>query len=139
MPVFYFHPQNSVAKKLQEANDDGRGFLYVNRGQLEFKLQNILDKAGYDLWSSCHFVIGSLAGAIDLHIPLDPDVELDRHSIKLCKTKASWSYVKVLNGPKMSCVIGYCSSPASNPYNMTTTEMAQKGIIQAGYVPRQLS
>jgi len=138
MSVFYFHPHNAVAKKLQEANNDLRGFTYTNRAEMEFRLQRYISDVGYDVWPQCHFILGSLAGAIDLHISLDPDDELDRYSIKLCKTKASWSYVKVLNGPKMSCVIGYSSSAASNPYSMGATEMAQKGIIKTGYVPRQL-
>jgi len=137
MPVFYYHPRNSVGQKLQEINGS-KGFLYTNRGEMELRLNRQLAEAGYDIWPTYHCVVGSLAGCVDMQIALDPDDELDRHSIKLCATKTPWTYVKVINGPKMSCVVGYCSSSANSPFSMTNAEMAQKGIISSSYIPRQL-
>ena len=135
MPVFYFHKQNKLAKHLTDVANVP-GFTYQGRGELDFKIQRLLSDAGYDLWPTCHSVIGSLAGSIDLHIPLDPDLELDRYTLKLCKTKAPWSFYKVINGPKMSGVIGYCSAGALTPFAMGTIEQAQKGITAVGFVPR---
>jgi hypothetical protein len=137
MPVFYYHPQNVIAQRLQEMTGQ-RGFLYTNRSELELKLQKQLTEAGYDIWSTCHGVIGSLAGSIDLHIPLNPDDELDRHTLKLCKTKTPWCFFRIVNGPKMSCVLGYCSTGAHSPFAMGSAEMAQKGIISSSFVPRAL-
>jgi len=135
MPVFYYHPQNAVSKKLAEITNS-KGFLYVNRGELELKIQKLVVEAGYDLWPTFHTVLGSLAGTIDKHLPMNPDDELDRHTLKLCNSsKTPWSYVKVLNGPNMSCVIGYCSTPASSPYALSNSEMARRGIIAVSHMP----
>lgn len=137
MSVFYFHPQNIVAKKLADLTQV-HGFQYGTRSELEFKLQGLISDAGYDLYPTFHTVISSLAGAIDLHLPLDPDNELDRHSLKLVKNRASWSSIRVVNGPRMSTCVGYVSQGAQSPIGMGTTEMAQKGIIRASYVPRAI-
>tara|TARA_R110000868_G_scaffold56650_7_gene175202 strand:- start:399 stop:815 length:417 start_codon:yes stop_codon:yes gene_type:complete len=138
MPYFYFHPKNSVGQKLAD-NQGAHAMAYTNRAELDMRLQSLIVEAGYDLWPACHTVLGSLAGPIDKTLPLDPDNEIDRTVMKLCKASpAPWSYVKILNGPQMSCVVGYCSTPASSPYAMTASEMAQKGIIQAEYMPRPM-
>lgn len=137
MSIFYFHPQNSVAKKLADLTDS-KGFAYTTRAELDLKLQRLIGEIGFDLWPTFHTVIGSLAGSIDLHIPLDPDDELDSMAIKTCKSKAPWSYVKVLNGPKLMQVVGYCSSAAGQPYAMSVTEQAQRGLTGATFVPRAL-
>lgn len=137
MSVFYFHRQNMVAKKLSEMTEL-HGFHYGTRAELEFKLQRMLADAGYDLYPAFHTVISSLAGAIDLHIPLDPDNELDRHTLKIVKNRASWSSIRIVNGPKMSTCIGYVSQGAQSPIGMGTTEMAQRGIIKSSYIPRQM-
>lgn len=137
LSVFYFHRQNKLAKQLSEMTGM-HGFIYSVRSELEFKLQGMIADAGYDLYSSFHTVVSSLAGAIDLHIPLDPDNELDRHTLKIVKNRASWSSIRVVNGPKMSTCIGYVSQGAQSPIGMGTTEMAQKGILKTSYVPRPL-
>lgn len=135
MPVFYYHPVNKIPQKLSEMTNK-RGFLYTNRPELEFILQRQLSEAGYDLDPRFHTIVGSLAGSINYHIPLNPDDELDRHSLKLCKQKSSWSYLKVLNGKKMAFIMGYVSTMGGNPFAMTNAEMAQKGIIQTTTIPR---
>jgi hypothetical protein len=140
MPVFYYHPTNQIAQRLAEMTRQ-KGFMYTNRAELEFKLQNQLAEAGYDIWSTFHTMLGSLAGTIDKHLlqspsALDPDNELDRHTLKLCKSsKTPWSFIKVLNGNKMSFVMGYCSTPASNPFGMSALQMAQRGIISTSHMP----
>ena|SRR5215208_2999739 len=140
MPIFYYHPQNAVAKKLAELTET-RGFIYDNRAVMEIKLQHQIAEAGYDLWPTFHTVLGSLAGTIEKHLmqtnkPLNPDDELDRITLKICKSSASpWSYVRVVNGPAMSCVVGYCSTPASSPFNMSAAEMAKRGLISVSHVP----
>ena len=103
---------------------------------MEVKIQRFIAELGYDIWPTFHTVIGSLAGAIDLHINLDPDDPLDSYALKLCKNLSPWCYIRVANGPKMSCVVGYCSSGANNPFAMSTAEMSQKGITKTSYVPR---
>ncbi len=135
MSIFYFHRSNAIGQKLSEAYGS-HGFVYHNRYEMELKLQKIISECGYDLWPTFHTVIGSLAGSIDIHIPLNPDNELDRDALKLCKNQTPWCFVRVANGPKMSCVVGYCSSGANNPFAMSTTEMSQKGIIKTSVVPR---
>jgi hypothetical protein len=140
MPIFYYHPQNKLAKQLAEMTGQ-KGFLYTNRNELEFKLQRQLAELGIDIWPQFHTMLGSLAGTIDKHLlqtpnALDPDNELDRHTLKLCKSSQTpWSYIKIFNGPKMSCVLGYCSTPASSPFNMSAVQMAQKGIIGVSHMP----
>lgn len=140
MPIFYYHPENIVSKKLMDLTNS-RGFLYDNRGVLEIKLQQQIAQAGYDLWPTFHTVLGTLAGSIVKHLgqqadALNPDDELDRLTIKLCHSSPTpWSWVKVLNGPKMNCVIGYCSTPATSPHSMSAVEMAKRGIIATNFVP----
>lgn len=134
--VFYYHPRNSIAKKLHELTQV-RGFMYANRAELELRIAREMSEAGYDIWPQFHSVIGSIAGGIHLHIPLDPDNELDQHTLKQCKTnKTPWCYFKVVNGPKMSQVVGYCSTGAHQPFAMTEAQKAQRGIIHSSYVPR---
>lgn len=135
MSVFYYHRQNSLAKKLSEMANI-HGFMYTNRSEMELRIQRQIAEAGYDIWSTFHCIIGSLAGSIDLHIPLNPDDELDRHTLKLCKTKSPWCFLKVINGPTMSGVVGYCSSGAESPFLKSNIQMAQEGIIRTSYVPR---
>lgn len=138
MPVFYYHTQNELAKKLSEATNK-HGFIYANRGILELTLQKEIAQIGYDIWPTFHTVLGSIAGAIDLHVPLNPDDELDQHTLKLIKqSRAPWCYVKVNNGPRMNTVVGYCSTGAQSPFSMGAIEMAQKGINGATYIPRPL-
>jgi len=137
LSVFYFHKQNVLAKKLAEVANC-HGFMYGNRAELEFKLQGLISDAGYDLWPTFHTIISSLAGAIDLHIALNPDDELDRHTLKLVKNRASWSAIRVVNGPKMSTCVGYVSQGAQSPMSMGTVEQAQKGLIHTSYVPRPM-
>ena len=139
MPVFYYHPQHEVPKLLAEMTRQ-HGFLYTNRGELEFKLQQQLIEFGYDISPRFHTVIGTLAGSIDYHIPLNPDNELDRHTLKLCASKAPWSWIKILNGPKMMFIMGYVSSAGSSPFAMGSVEMVQKGLAgSGGFVPRMPS
>lgn len=137
MGYFFFHPQNAVAKRLKAENEDTRVFTYINRAEMEFKIQNLMSRAGMNVWPTFHTVIGSLAGGVDKHIALNEDDTIERNVAKLCKSSpAPWSYVKILNGSEHNCVIGYCSSSPTSPFAMSVTEMAQKGIIQADYVPR---
>jgi hypothetical protein len=139
LPVFYYHPHDEVPKLLAEMTGV-RGFLYTNRGELEFKLQQQLIEAGYDIDPRFHTVIGTLAGSIDYHIPLNPDDELDRHTLKLCASKAPWSWIKILNGPRMMMILGYVSSAGSSPYGMGAIEMVQKGLAgSGGFIPRMQS
>jgi len=141
MPVFYFHPISRIPQKLAEMTGE-KGFLYTNRNELEMKLQRLLAESGEDIWPTFHTMLGSLAGTVDKHLSqlpgggLDPDNELDRHTLKLCKSSPTpWSFIKVFNGPRMSFVMGYCSTPASSPFNMSAVQMAQKGIISTSHVP----
>lgn len=140
MPIFYYHPQNEVAKKLAELTNS-RGFFYENRGVMEIKLQHLIAEAGYDLYPTFHTMLGSLAGTVEKHlmqtgVALNPDDELDRMTLKLCKSSSSpWSFVKVINGPQMSCCVGYCSTPASSPFAMSATEMAKRGLIPVSHMP----
>lgn len=134
--VFYWHPHNSIAKKLAEYSEV-KGFLYQNRGELEFKLARMIGDIGYDVYPQFHTVIGSIANPIDSMIPMNPDEVLDRHTLKLLKTKAPWSFCKVINGPTMSCVVGYCSSTGGNPYAMTDMQRVQAGLTGgASFMPR---
>lgn len=135
MPIFYYHPQNIVPKKLMEMTGK-RGFLYNSRGELELTLQRLLVEAGYHVTPLFHTIIGSLAGSIDYHIPLNPDDELDRHTLKVCEQKAPWSYIKVMNGQDMMFIMGYVSSGGNSPFSLSPTQMAQKGIIGASHIPR---
>ena len=135
MSVFYYHKQNMVAQKLAEMTEV-KGFVYHNRNELNLRIQKELAQAGYDIWPQCHSVIGSLAGSIDLHIELNPDDELDRYTLKLCKSKTPWCFYRIINGPKMSGVLGYCSDGALTPFAMGAAEMAQKGIISVSSMPR---
>lgn len=137
MAVFYYHPQNDLAKKLAEQAQQ-HGFMYPNRGVLELTLQKQIADLGYDIYPTFHTIIGSLNGAIDEHIPLNPDNELDRHTLKLCKqSRLPWCFVKVNNGPRMSGVVGFSSTGAQSPFGMGVVEMAQRGLTSASYVPRR--
>lgn len=136
--VFYYHPKNLIARKLKDLTQT-KGFLYTNRAELELRLAREMSEAGFEIWPQFHTIIGSIAGGIHLHIPLNPDEELDRHTIKMCQSNQSpWCFLKVVNGPKMSQVVGYCSTGAHQPFGLTNTQLAQKGIISATYVPRAL-
>lgn len=135
MPVFYYHPQNKISKQLREMTQK-RGFQYNNRGELEFIFQRQLVELGHDIDRRFHTIIGTLAGSIDYHIPLNPDDELDRYTIKLCAQKNPWSYIKVLNGREMMFIMGYVSSGGNSPFALGVAEMVQKGIIGATHVPR---
>lgn len=135
MPIFYFHPQNEIPKKLIEMTGC-RGFNCVNRGELEFKLQNLFSQLDIDLWPTFHTVVGALGKKVTEFITLDPDDELDRHTLKVLKSSATpWSYLKIMNGPQMNFVLGYTSIPASSPFALTAAQMAQKGIIGVSHVP----
>lgn len=137
MPIFYYHPLNSLSKKLIESTRE-RGFLYTNRSEMEFRIQQKIADLGYDIWPSFHTVLGSLGTPITQIIPLDPSDTLDSHTLRVCKLGGSWGFIKVVNGPQMQDVVGYCSSLSGQPYNMTNAELAQKGILSATYVPRGL-
>ena len=135
MPVFYYHPQNAIPQKLVEMTGK-RGFLYSNRNELELILQRQLIDLGHGIDPRFHTIVSTLAGSIDYHLPLNPDDELDRHALALCKQKSPWNYIKVLNGRDMMFIMGYVSSGGGSPFNMSATQMAQKGLIGASYVPR---
>lgn len=135
MPIFYFHPQNVVPRELAEMTRS-KGFMYTHRGELDIKLERLIAEAGHDIWSTYHTVLGSLPKSVDQMIPLDPDDPLDAHTLKLCNSsKTPWSYIKVINGNKMSFVMGYCSTPANSPFALSNTQMAQKGIMPTTYIP----
>lgn len=135
MAIFYFHPTNSVALKLKDLAN-AKGFIYTNRYEMEVRLQKLIAEAGYDVWPTFHTVLGGLPGSINNHIPIIDDNELDNYALKLMKGNTSWGYVRIANGPKMSTVVGYCSSGANNPFALSTTQMAQSGIIRTSVVPR---
>lgn len=135
MPIFYYHRTNIIGAKLMEMTGE-KSFMYQSRGELELKLQRLIGEAGYDIWSTFHTVIGGIASGIDLKYELDPEDPNDSYSIKLCKKDAPWYYVKVVNGTKMSCVVGYSSSCGQGPFNMSSTQMAQAGVIRTSFVPR---
>lgn len=137
MPIFYYHPFNQLAKDLAEA-DDRKSFIYQSRGELEFKLQRLLGELGYDIWSSFYTVMGSLGASINYILPLNPDDPIDAQTIKICKNNAPWSFIKILNGPQLQGVVGYCSGSSVKPIALTNAEMAQKGISSATYVPRMM-
>lgn len=136
--IFYWHPVNDLAKKLRDQNGGAKGFHYQTRAELDFKLQRLLIDAKYDVWPTFHTTLGPLGGPGDLvsRIELDPDDPFDQHTAKLCnKQHINWTFIKIHNGPNRG-VIGYCTSSANSPYAMGSAEMAQKGIINATYVPR---
>ena len=136
MPIFYFHPKNSVALKLKEANNGEKSFTYVNRAQLEIKMQSLLTMAGYDLYSNFHTILGPFGQKIEDVISLNLDDPIDRQTHKLRQnSQTPWSYVKVNNGPHLRQVIGYCSTPAQNPFALGPVQMAQRGIISTNFVP----
>jgi len=135
MSIFYYHPQNKIPKQLREMTGK-RGFTYISRGQLELTLQKQLLEAGHEIDMRFHTIISSLAGSIDYHIPLNPDDELDRYTLKICQQKAPWSYIKVLNGPQMMFIMGYVSSSGASPFAYTPTQLAQKGLLGVTHFPR---
>lgn len=136
MPIFYYHPQNIVPKQLAEQTGK-KGFMYSGRGQLDLTLQKLLLEAGHDVSFQFHTIVGSLGRSLDELIPLNPDDELDRHTLKICEQKAPWSYIKVRNGDE-SYIMGYVSSSGGAPFALSATEMAQKGIIGSSYIPRPM-
>lgn len=138
MASFYWHITNEIAQKLKEVSEV-KGFLYTNRYEMELKIQKYLAEAGYDIWPTFHTVLGSLAGQITDYIELNPEDPLDDHSIKLCRNNHSaWCFVRIANGPRMSTCVGWCSSGANNPFALSTTQMAQAGIIRTSFVPRAM-
>lgn len=137
MAIFYYHLTNQLARDLEEVNGP-RGFMFQTRGELEFKLQRQLAELGYDIWPSFYTVLGSMGASINYFIPLDKDDPLDAHTIAVCKNSAAWSWIKILNGPNLNQIIGYTSMSCMKPIALTNTEMAQKGITSATYVPRMM-
>lgn len=135
MALFFWHPNNPIATKMREFTGK-HAFEFSSRGHLELTLQNLISQAGYDVWSSCHFVIGS-AGSIDKYIRLNPDDPIDARALLYVKAEKPWHFIKIVNGPTMQDCIGYVSIGGA-PMSMTNAEMAQKGIISATYVPRPL-
>jgi hypothetical protein len=140
LPIFYFHPQNEIPKKLAEMTRS-KGFMHTNRPEFEFKLQTLFAELGIDLWPTFHTVLGSLPGTIISHMKqqpnfFDPDNEMDKHTMKVCKVSPTpWAWVKVVNGPQMNFIVGYSSMPALNPYNMTPVQAAQRGIVGVSHLP----
>lgn len=137
MSVFYFHQQNQTAKDMAQATNS-RGFIFSHRGELEFKIQGILSDMGHDIWPTCHTVISNIRESIDCIIPLDPADPLDAVALKIVRNKQPWCFVRVVNGPRMSTVIGYSSLVAQNAVAMSMAEQAQRGIIRSSYVPRAM-
>lgn len=135
MPVFYYHPQSRIPQELA-GKYEKRGWIYQSRGELELTLQRQILELGYDILPTCHTVMGTMPGSIEYHLTLNPDDELDQHSLKLCKNKSPWSWIKVLNGRDMMFVIGYTSSSAASPFAMGTVQQAQMGITGATMIPR---
>lgn len=135
MAYFLFHRQNAIAQKLQEANEGVEGFVYRARQEMEQILRHLMQVAEIDIDPRLYMHIGSLAGPIDKHLPLDPNNELHAQILKVCRNKNPWSFVKLDNGPKLKCVIGYCNSDPSQPFLMTSAQMAQKGLINTSFVP----
>lgn len=135
MAFFLYHPRNTIAQKLQEANEGKDGFIYRSRADMEMIIKHHMQIAKLDLHPQIYMHIGSLAGAIDKHLPLDPENELHMQIAKVCKNQQPWSFVKLDNGPTMKQVIGYCNSDPSQPFLMSTTQMAQKGLIDTSFIP----
>jgi hypothetical protein len=135
MPVFYYHPQNAIPKQLVEMTGK-RGFLYSNRNELELILQRQLIDLGHGIDPRFHTIVSTIAGSIDIHIQLNPDDELDRHALALCKQKSPWNYIKVLNGKDMMFIMGYVSAGGDSPFGMGVVQAAQKGLTSATYIPR---
>lgn len=135
MAIFYYHPVNKVPQQLSEMTGK-RGFTYVSRGELELTLQRQLIEAGYEIDMRFHTIISTLAGSIEYHVALNPDDEFDNYTLKICKQKAPWSYIKVLNGSNMMFIMGYVSSSGASPFAYTPTQLVQKGIIGSTHFPR---
>lgn len=140
MPVFIYHPLNTIGKQLKDAFDED-GFTYVARPQLELIIQDKMTKAGIEVTPQFYCHLGpmgyqSLFDMIDKNIQLDPDIDMHKQILNSFKMKKPWAFVKLNNGPDMKCVIGYCNSDPSTPFLMTNAQMAQKGIIQTSFVPR---
>lgn len=135
MPIFFYHPKNSIAKDLKEISEQD-GFIYKARPHMEMILKDHLLKAGYDISPEFYCSIGSLAGTLQTHIALNPDNEFHRIAEKACKNKTPWAYVKINNGRRMKFVIGYCNSDPSTPFLLSNVQMAQSGLINSSFVPR---
>jgi hypothetical protein len=134
MGVFILSPTQEIAVKLRDYLQ-APGFVYQSRSHMEMLLLKHLSDIGTDIWPTAHFILGSLAGSLDYHLALNPDDPVERQAQKLCEAKTAWSYVKLRNGPRMNFVLGYSSCDAANPFAMSPSQMAQKGIIQSTFIP----
>lgn len=140
MPVFIYHPLNTIGKKLKEAYEED-GFTYIARPHLEEILKDKMLKAGIEVAPQFYCHLGpmayqSLFEMVNKNIDLDPDNKTHKQILNSFKMQKPWAFVKLNNGPKMKCVIGYCDSDPTTPFLMTNAQMAQKGIIQTSFVPR---
>lgn len=135
MPFFLYHPRNKVAQILQEANEGKDGFIYRARQEMEMIIRHHMEIAKIDISPQLYMHIGSLAGPIDKHLPLDEENELHRLVKKSCQNPTPWSFVKLDNGPNMRGVIGFCNSDPTQPFLMSSAQMAQKGLISATHIP----
>lgn len=140
MPVFLYHPQNAIGKKLKEAFEED-GFIYMARPHMEAILKDKIAKAGIDITPGFYMHLGPMSGlslyeTINKYMELDPDNAMHKQIINHFKQKKEWAFVKLNNGPKMKCVIGYCNSDPSTPFLMTSAQQAQAGIINSTFVPR---
>lgn len=119
-----------------EANEGIEGFIYRSRPEMEMTIRHHMQVADIDESPQIYMHIGSLAGSIDKHMPLDMNNELHRKVQKICQNKNPWSFVKLDNGPKMKQVIGYCNSDPKQPFLLTSAQMAQRGLIQSSHIPQ---
>lgn len=136
MTIFIYHPTNEVAKKI-EKETGVNSFFYVNRAQMEATLREHLKIAGVDIWPQFHCQLGSLAGTVREHMKLDiENNKVHAAAVKIIESnKTPWSYVKINNGAELRCVIGYCNSDPSVPFLFSNAQMAQKGLVDATFVP----
>jgi len=96
---------------------------------------NHLKDIGLDIYPTAHCIIGSLAGSLDVHMALSDDIDIERTAKKHCHPNKAWSYVKLMNGPRMSFVIGYSDADAIQPYAYTKAQLVQKGITNSTFIP----
>lgn len=136
MPFFLYHPSNKIAQKMKEVAE-GDAFIYQSRPHMENILKHHMQLAGLDQNPQLYMHIGSLAGSVDKHVALDPENETHNQILKFChsQNKTPWSFVKLDNGPRMKCVIGYCNSDPKTPFLMSSVDMAQKGLLDVSHVP----
>lgn len=137
MPFFLYHPNNKIARKLVEANDGKDAFAYRARAEMEAIIRQHMQLAELEIDPRLYMHIGSLAGNVDKHVLLDADNPVHEQIRKVCDNQkaGAWSFVKLDNGPRMKCVIGYCNSDPSTPFLLTKAQMSQKGLIQTTHVP----